>query len=63
MAKPHVSRDSLRAMAELSGLEIADERLDELLPQVQHMVEAMAGLDALDIKSMEPAVVFRADAE
>ena len=63
MTKPQVSREALKAMAGLSGLELDDERLEELLPQVQRIVEAMDGLDLLNLESIEPAVVFKADME
>ena len=63
MTKRQVTKESLRAMASLSGLELSDERLEDLLPQAQQMVEGMAGLDVLDLESVEPAIVFKADAE
>ena len=63
MAKPKVSRESLKAMADLSGLELDDERLEELLPQVRRIVEAMDGLDPMNLEGIEPAVVFKADME
>ena len=58
MAKPQVTKEALRAMASMSGLELSGERLDELLPQVQRVVEAMGDLDALNLENIEPAVVF-----
>ena len=63
MATPQVTKEGLKAMASLSGLELSDERLEELLPQVQRIVEAMAGIEALDLEGVEPAVVFMADKE
>ena len=58
MAKPQVTMEALRAMASMSGLELSEERLEELLPQVQRVVEAMGELDALNLENIEPAVVF-----
>ena len=61
MAKPQVSKETLKAMAALSGLELSDERLEELLPRAQKAAEETASLDGLDLEGIEPAVVFRAD--
>ncbi len=58
MAGPRISRETLRALADMAGLRISDEKLDELLPQVQRTLNSMAELDALDLKDVEPAVVF-----
>lgn len=58
MTGPKVSRETLRALADLAGLRISDEKLAELLPQVQRTLHSMADLDALDLKDVEPAVVF-----
>ena len=63
MAKPQVSKEELRAMAGLSGLELSDERLDDLLPQVRQAAEGLEGLDALDLESIDPALVFKVDRE
>ena len=61
MEKSRVSKETLKAMAALSGLELGDERLEELLPQAQKAAEDMASLDGLDLEGIEPAVGFRAD--
>lgn len=58
MAGPRISRETLRALADMAGVRISDERLDELLPQVQRTLDSMAELDALDLQDVEPAVVF-----
>ena len=63
MSERKISRDSLRAMAGLAGLDLSDDKLDELLPQVERMLEPTEDLDVLDIGSVEPAVVFRPDEE
>jgi hypothetical protein len=62
MAKPQVSRDTLKALASALGLKLSDEKSDELLPQVRRSAEAMAGLDdALGLHDVEPATIFRPD--
>ena len=60
MGRPQVSKETLEAMAALSGLELSDERLEELLPQARKAAEGTASLDGLDFEGIEPAVVFRA---
>ena len=63
MAKPQITKEALRAMANLSGLEISDQQLEELLPQVQRVVEGLEGLDVLNLEAIEPAVVFKPETE
>ena len=63
MAKREVTKDTLRAIARMSGFELSDEKLDELLPQVQRSMEALVGLNALELDNVEPAVVFRPEVE
>jgi Asp-tRNA(Asn)/Glu-tRNA(Gln) amidotransferase C subunit len=58
MAQRKVTKEALRAMARMSGLELNDDRLEELLPQVQRSMEALGGLEVLDLENVEPAVVF-----
>ena len=58
MSKREVSKDALRAIADLTGLKLGDDKLDQLLPQVQSSVEAIGRLDGLDLQSVEPAVMF-----
>ena len=60
---PQVTKEALKALASLSGLELSDERLDQLLPQVQRNAEAIASLDDVDLEGVEPAVIFQAGAE
>ena len=42
----------------MSGLDLSDDELDALVPQVQRAAEGLAGLDALDLDDVEPAIVF-----
>lgn len=63
MAKRVITAETLRAMASASGLELTDEQLDDLLPQVQRSVDELERLDILDLQDVEPAVQFRADRE
>ena len=59
MAQPQITKEGLRALAALTGLKLSERRLEELLPQVKRTAEAIAGLDALGLEDVEPAVVFR----
>ena len=59
MITPRASKETLKAMANLLGLEFSEQRLEELLPQVQQMVKEMAGLDGLNLNEVEPAIIFR----
>ena len=58
MSTREVSKETLRAIARLTGMDLSEGKLDELLPQVRSSVEALGRLDALDLDSVEPAVVF-----
>ena len=59
MPDTEITLDSLRAMARLAGLEISDERLEALLPQIQRTSASMNDLDELlDLDGVEPAVTF-----
>ncbi len=62
MSSPRISKETLRAMAGLSGLDLSDEKLEELLPQVQQAVESLGEIDVLNLSGVEPAVGFSAGA-
>ena len=61
MSRPQITKEALKAMARMSGLELSEERLEKLLPEVQRVVEAMGELDVQDFEHIEPAVVFRVE--
>ena len=63
MTKRVITVETLRAMASASGLDLTDDQLDDLLPQVQRSVDELERLDILDLQDVEPAVLFRADSE
>lgn len=61
MADTEITLQSLRAMAQLAGLEISDQRLEALLPLIQRTSAATNSLDeALDLDGVEPAITFEA---
>ena len=61
MPKPQFTEESIKAMAAMVGLELSDERVAELLPQVQRAAELAAENETLDLTDVEPA--FRFDPE
>ncbi len=61
MADIDVTLLSLRAMAQLAGLEISDQRLETLLPLIQKTSAAANALDeVMDLDGVEPAIAFEA---
>ena len=62
MAASQVTLESVQALARMIGLELPDEKVDELLPGLRRGSEGVLGLDELKLEGMEPAVSFRADA-
>ena len=63
MAQSKVTKETIRAMAAASGLQLSDEQMTELLPQVQQSVDGLDGLEVLDLQDVEPALLFKADQE
>ena len=61
MHRPQITEESIKAMAAIVGLELSDERVAELLPQVQRAAELAAENETLDLTDVEPA--FRFDPE
>ncbi len=59
MTRAQFSKVDLAAMARVAGLELSEERLDRLLPQVRDLSAAFERLARLDLERHEPAVVFR----
>jgi len=63
MAKRHVTKEALKAMANLSGLDLSDEKLEELLPQVQRNLDDIDSLDLLNLADVDSAIAFKASRE
>ena len=61
MPRPQITEESIRAMALMVGLELSDERVAELLPQVQRAADLAAENETMDLTDVEPA--FRFDPE
>ena len=58
MAEHDITRDGLRALASMAGLELTEDRIEALLPEMRKAAESRAQLDRLDLSNVEPAVVF-----
>ena len=52
------SREQLKAVAELLGLDLDLERIDLLRPGCDRLLQGIYGLAALDLSREEPATVF-----
>ena len=63
MTNPQISKEALKAMASMSGLNFSDDTLEELLPQIQQAAEALSGLDVLNLDEVEPAITFKTEGE
>ena len=62
MSESKITKETLTALAAAAGLELGDDKLDELLPQVTQAMESLGAVEALDLSGVEPAVGFRVDA-
>lgn len=60
---PEVSKETLKAIARLSGIELTDQRLEEIAPQIQQTLDSLARLNELNLGDAEPANIFRAKRE
>ena len=61
MAK--LSKEAMREMAALSGVELSEERLRILEPQVNQTLEMIQPLLDLDLGETEPQLIFHLPAE
>ncbi len=55
------NRQSLEEMARMVGLDLTDEQLDKIAPDVDALVRNIAALKAIDFGETEPAFVYRPD--
>ena len=56
-----VTRKTIQESARLAGLELTDQRADELVPQLQAMLDGLESLrDLVEPTTIEPALVFHA---
>lgn len=54
-----VSQETLRRVtAEMAGLSFTDEELERLTPQMAALLSDLSALEALDLRQVEPAMIF-----
>ena len=58
MAEQSITEDSVRALGELVGLKLTDERVAELLPQLQKTAALAKENRSLDLTDVEPDFKF-----
>lgn len=58
MAEQSITEDSVRVMAELVGLKLTDERVAELLPQLQKTAALAKENRSLALTDVEPDFKF-----
>ena len=63
MTDSRITKETLASLAALAGLELGDEQLEELLPQITQAMESLGGVESLELTGVEPAVSFRVDAQ
>ena len=61
MAAPQVTLEGVQALARLIGMELSDDKVDELLPLLRRGSDGVVGLDAIKLEGVEPVLSFRAD--
>ena len=62
MTARNITLESVQALARQIGLELTDEKVNELLPLLRRGADGVAGLDELKLEGIEPAVSFTAEA-
>ena len=61
MAKPEKKRitpEAARQIADITGLDVDDERIAELAPQIQGIRDGIDAMDEVDLTDIEPSIVF-----
>ena len=54
-----VSKETLRRLAtEMAGVQLSDEELEQLTPQMATLLADLSALEELDLSQIEPAVIF-----
>ena len=55
MDMPEINKNQLRTLAELAGLNLSEERLEYLLPQMQSIIDSVDKLDELNLGDTPPS--------
>ncbi|MBI2872936.1 MAG: hypothetical protein HYY00_07110 [Chloroflexi bacterium] len=60
MSQHKVTRDSIQQAALLAGLDLSDQRADELVPQLQTVLDDLDAMEReMDLTEVEPAFIFQ----
>lgn len=59
-AKQNITPEDVGKLAEMAGLEVEDGRLEALTARYSGFLDEIEKLRELDIKSQEPAIIFKA---
>ena len=54
MENEKITPEKLRVLAELAGIELTEDRIQELLPHVNELQSKIHSLDDLDLENIEP---------
>lgn len=61
-AKPRkLSREAITEMARFVGLEMTEEQLNKIEPEMEVLARNIETLEAVDLGETEPAILFRPD--
>ena len=63
MENKRITAEKLRVLAELAGITLTEDRIQELLPHVNELQSKIHSLDDLDLEDVEPITRFMADQE
>ncbi len=53
-----ITKEQLRHLARMAGLDLEDERLEALAPQVERLFAGILRLDELSLGETEPTTIF-----
>ena len=63
MENEKITPEKLRVLAELAGIKLTEDRIQELLPHVNELQSKIRSMDDLDLEDIEPITRFMADQE
>ena len=63
MQNEKITAEKLRMLAEIAGIKLTEDRIQELLPHVNELQSKIHSLDDLDLEDVEPITRFMADQE
>ncbi|MBI4337167.1 MAG: hypothetical protein HY683_04975 [Chloroflexi bacterium] len=52
-----LTAQQLKVVAQFMGLELSDQRLEELAPQIKELMARISRLNELDLRDVEPAFI------